>query len=153
MEERAGMTSPKVDGKLTDLQLSTLIVLWTRPVGPVPNTDLTKVSINLDKKTRDKLAKATLIEVHQERENGPLSVKLTDAGRKRVDEYIDAELPSGTRCGAAALRAVLTVLRPLLNGKASAPPAVPVSATVDADMETRIRKAYATIARRPGARV
>ncbi|MBO0868906.1 MAG: hypothetical protein J2P15_10100, partial [Micromonosporaceae bacterium] len=40
-----------------------------------------------------------------------------------------------------------------LNGKASAPPAVPVSATVDADMETRIRKAYATIARRPGARV
>lgn len=147
------MPQKKSNGQLTDLQLCTLIALWTLPPGMVANTTLTRLRINLERPARDELVQAGLVKVHRERDNGPLSLQLTDAGRDRVDEHIDAALPSGTKCGVATLRLVLATVRPLLHqpppvpdGAGSHPPAA-----ADLDMEARIRTTYAAVAPRPGA--
>jgi hypothetical protein len=156
------------ENNLTQLQIHALITLWTQPHGPIANTDLVKRKLNLDKPGRDKLAKAGLIEVRQERKGGPVSMELTTAGRDRAhaEAESDAELPSGTKSGEAALHAVLTALRPLLDRSAMTLPdliarlggsrlrrVTDAADSTDVDMETRIRKAYGEIAPRAGALV
>ena len=77
------MPREKAKDQLSELQLCALIALWTRPPGTVPNTDLTKLHLNLDRPSRDKLKNAGLLKVQQERQCGPVSLELTEAGRDR----------------------------------------------------------------------
>jgi DNA-binding MarR family transcriptional regulator len=154
------------ENNLTQLQIHTLITLWAQPAGEVANADLIKIKLNLDKPGRDKLLKAGLIDVRQDRKSGPVFMQLTKAGRERAqaEAESDAELPSGTKSGEAALHAVLTALRPLLDRSAMTLPdliarlgggrlrrVTDVADITDVDMETRIRKAYGEIAPRAGA--
>jgi hypothetical protein len=148
---------------LSQLQIHALITLWAQPPGEVANADLTKRKLDLDKPGRDKLAKAGLIEVRQDRKGGPVFMQLTKAGRDRAhaEAESDAELPLGTKSGEAALHAVLAALRPLLDRSAMTLPDLiarlssgrlrRVTEATDVDMETRIRKAYGEIAPRAGA--
>lgn len=101
---------------------------------------------------------------------------LTDAGWARLEEEIrsGAAVPERSGSAGAALRALLAGLQRFMDrtdqrlyeiftpeddtdtapvpAAASEPPAPPASEPVDpADIETRIRKAYAQLARKPGA--
>jgi hypothetical protein len=154
MEELAGMPPETSKDKLTELQLCALIALWTQPPAMVANSDLKKQGLNLDRPNRTRLEKTGLIAVKQERPGGPVFMQLTEAGRKRVDKHIDADLSAGTRCGAATLRLVLATLRPLLDRSARSAIGVGVqdqAVVTDLDMEERIRKAYTAVAKRPGS--
>jgi hypothetical protein len=146
--------------ELTQLQVSALITLWAQPDEWVPNNRLENVlRIRLERPRRDDLAARDLITVRQERKGGPVSIRLTEQGRDHIYRYaqLDSELPSGTKSGDAALRAVLVALRPLFNGALTLPALVagrrPASPTPgpEHDMEARIRKAYTAVAARPGA--
>jgi hypothetical protein len=143
---------------LSQLQICALITLWTQPPGEVANADLKSIlRLTLEKDNRDKLAKAGLVTVRQERKGGPVFLQLTKAGRDRVYAEFDAELPPGTKCGEATLHAVLAALRPFLDQSAMTLPdliarlgsARPELTNVE--MGTRIRKAYGEIAPRAGA--
>jgi hypothetical protein len=153
--------------ELTQLQVSALITLWAQPDEWVPNNRLENVlRIRLERPKRDDLAARDLITVRQERKGGPVSMRLTEQGRDHIYQYaqLDTELPSGTKSGDAALRAVLVALRPIFNGAVTLPalvagrrlasrvpePDADRAPDSDLDMEARIRKAYAAVAR-PGA--
>ena len=152
------------DVKITNLQFSALAALWTQPSSGVPNTYFTNVlKVDLPKDTREKLRAAKLIEVVQERKNGPIrAIKLTSAGRARL--RAEAKLPPPDRPGTGdrVLRALVSAfndhldnsrnLPELLDGAPTEGDSTTASAVADReDMRDRIRKAYGAVTRRPGA--
>ena len=150
----------KDTANLTQLQVCALIALWTQPPGEVANRHLEKaLRVTLEKKPRDGMEKAGLITVRQDRRGGPVFLELTTAGRDRIRDELDTELPKGARCGEAALHAVLSALRPLFDGSAKTLPDLIARSgprphdprPADTDLETRIRHAYGEAAPRAGA--
>ena len=103
---------------------------------------------------RDKLKRLGLITTRSE--NRRLYWDLTDLGWKRGLEELGTEVPPGAGAGGAALYATLRTIRRYLD-QADVPyqdffqPASDAPAVVTAaEIESRIRKAYGKLVRRPG---
>jgi hypothetical protein len=141
------------DEKLTLVQRCALLVLMAE-ARKVPNTHLTKVrDFDLDKKARDELVKAGLIQVDQPRKGGPVSIDLTDKGWRRAAAELGAtDVPrqNAPRATRAALYATLDVIRRFLDRSDLAPHEFFV-ALEQPDLEARIRKAYWELAPQAGA--
>jgi hypothetical protein len=150
--------------ELTFTQRCALLILMIED-REVPNAELEKVlRLTLERKQRDALAKKELILVDQSRPRGPLSMKITKAGKKRAIAEIDLPVPAGAGAGGAALFRVFATLKVFLDN-AGIPPArffeakatsssviepQIVEVVAAEDLETLIRKTYGVVAKRSG---
>ncbi|SFA61934.1 hypothetical protein SAMN05444374_12027 [Rhodococcoides kroppenstedtii] len=161
---------------LTGTEVAVLMVLMAE-ARAVRNPELAVLGPKLDAKPRQKLVGMGLIEVSG---RNPMSIELTDRGWKFCADLMGSEPPKGATGPGKALYTVLAGLgrwfhrddvrpaevffprdtpaeiEPLPTpANAVVPRAVREQESADAgpDLETRIRRAYADLAREPGARV
>ncbi|MBT1192094.1 hypothetical protein [Rhodococcoides kroppenstedtii] len=162
---------------LTGTEVAVLMVLMAE-ARAVRNPELAVLGPALAKPSRDRLVAQGLIDLG--REGRSMTLELTDKGWKFCADLMGTEPPAGTRPAAKALYTVLAGLgrwfhrddvrpaevffprdtpaeiEPLPTpANAVVPRAVREQESADAgpDLETRIRRAYADLAREPGARV
>jgi hypothetical protein len=151
------------DKELTVAQRATLLALMIR-AGAAPRTFLADtVKISLDKAKRDDLVTRGLIVVTEK----PLVLELTEDGWGRAIQEMAAELPPRGGALGGTLYLLLDFLRGYLDhndlsaagffASRAAPRSsdvAPVTPDIDAaGVETQIRKAYGTLATKPGAYV
>jgi hypothetical protein len=130
---------------LTSVQRSVLLTLMIK-AGPVSNTYLRNdAKINLDKKYRDELVIDRLITVSDR----PLVLELTEKGWGRAIKELGAEPPARAGSLGNTLYLLLGVLRDYFQRNDIAA-AQFFTAPPPADLETRIRSAYADLAKKPG---
>jgi hypothetical protein len=142
--------SPK---DLTLVQRSVLLALMIK-AAPLPNAFLRNVAkINLDKKYRDQLVIDRLITVTDR----PLVLELTEKGWGEAIKELGAETPARAGALGGTLYLLLDVLRDHFDRNEIAPSqfftarvAAPPAADPVADLETRVRAAYAALAQKPG---
>jgi hypothetical protein len=142
--------SPK---DLTLVQRSVLLALMIK-AAPLTNAFLRNVAkINLDKKYRDQLVIDRLITVTDR----PLVLELTEKGWGEAIKELGAETPARAGALGGAFYLLLDFLRDHFEQNEIAPSqfftarvAAPPAADPVADLETRVRAAYAALAQKPG---
>ncbi len=133
---------------LTLVQRSVLLALMVK-ASPLPNTFLRNVAkINLDKKYRDQLVIDRLITVTDR----PLVLELTEKGWGQAIKEFGAETPVRAGALGGVLYLLLDVLRDHFDQSEIAPAQFFTArvAAPPADLETRVRSAYAALVKKPG---
>jgi hypothetical protein len=138
--------------KLTVKEKSVLIILMAEG-REIPNTLLTQYRTELDKASREKLEHLGLMTVRKE--NNRIYLDLTDQAWKECVTWFDGEVPARTGAAAGALYALFGVVKRHLDRTDTAvaelfapderPGMVPA-----AEVEARVRAAYAGLTRQPG---
>ena len=131
---------------LTAAQRATLLVLMIK-AAPVPNTFLTNVAkVSLKPDYRKALVDEKLINVTV----SPIVMELTEKGWAYAIEELGAEAPPRAGALGGTLYVLLDYLRGYLDLNNLAAAQFFVARAEAVDLETRIRKTYAQIARSPG---
>ncbi len=143
------------EDRLTMVETATLFILMAE-AGPVTNATLTgQHGCRLEKRSREKLEELKLIEVERPSRNRILLTLGKQGWAHCATELESAVLPPRAGAAGGALYAVLRRLSRFLTAQrlnltgfieASAVPVKPAETSV----EERIRRAYHTLARRPG---
>jgi hypothetical protein len=149
----AGMKGEsRMSDKLTVKEKSVLVILMAEG-REIPNTLLTQYRTELDKASRDKLAELGLITVRSE--NNRIYLDLTDRAWKECLTWFDDEVPARAGAPGGALYALLGVVKRHLD-RTNTPlsdffaPEDRPAALPAAEIEVRVRAAYASLTREPG---
>lgn len=142
---------PKDD--LTFVEKSVLLILMAEAI-ELPNTELTnRHRVKVPVASRERLMRLGYVATRTE--NRRLYWELTDAGWARAAQELGAEVPPMAGTGGAALYAILARIKRFLE-RADVPYQEFFQAEKESastltlpEIESRIRKAYANIARRP----
>lgn len=138
--------------KLTVKEKSVLVILMAEG-REIPNTLLTQYRTELDKASRDKLERLGLATVRKE--NGRIYLDLTDQAWKEWVTWFDGEVPERSGAPAGALYALLGVVKRHLDrtnipvSELFAPEERPAPMPA-AEIEARVRAAYASLTREGG---
>lgn len=136
--------------ELTSVQRYVLLTLMIT-ASPLPNT---AVSNSLKKPKRDELVNWGYLEA----DGRPMILELTQKGHDRAVAELRGEQPPGSGTIGLALFAALGFVRDLIDRTGTKPEdlfrfrlaATPVATALDSGLEERVRKAYSSLAARPG---
>jgi hypothetical protein len=140
--------------ELSTVEKAVLLILMAE-AREVANTVLTNTyRVELTVPSRDKLRRQRLIAVRTEKRR--LYLELEEPGWKRCMQEFGSPVPAGAGSAGAALYAMLAAVKRFLDHSDTpyadffAAQAPVLAALTGADVETRIREAYARAVRRPG---
>lgn len=130
--------------ELTGNEQAVLLVLMAE-CRDVPNARLKDLGPELTKTQRENLQRKGLIEARGK----PMTITLSDRGWRMCGELIGTDAPAGVNGQKRALYTVLKSLRRYFDQEELRPNAVFAAAAVE-PIETRIHRAYSSLADRPG---
>jgi len=138
------------DEKPVTFAMQCLLVILMAEAREMPNARIADRGLDLKKEYRDRLVQRGWITAEKGKRG--INLDLTEAGWAEAIAQLGADPPKGAGAGGAALYTVLNRLRSFLD-RADLAASDLFAPTPDAEIDVRIRKAYAEIAMTPGEMV